>query len=319
MVTTHAPARARPGMHEVLRSPGRPVDTAAPAKAEVRFGSDFSRVPASAPVAQQTGGGPNTSGCVPPCNGNGAFPWVPITPRRLFAICKDKVRIGTPSIVPVGGCTPGHPGRVVFHSGGWAIENECDFCDPKLDQPPVDRRIQIGFIQTVERTLQGGVYFKKVGNDWVNVDNIWFTAKNERDCLKTAKKDPWYGPDKDGNFGPQPFMGPCPSMFDNPHVALPTHKGGGVLRRVRIDGVFNVWLVAKPPTGPLVFIHHWVIDALAVAVLPDDADPCNFSQWNVLLGGRNTAVTARGPGQGPATPVLTGTCANATRNQPAPE
>ncbi len=336
MIATHATARAPSGVHETLRPPGQPAGTATRAFVEPRFGQDFSRVrvhsddvafgstnaPAGAPVAHPladtpSAGGSAATGCVEPC---GSFPWVPITPKRLMALCDDRVRLGTPSIVPVPGCTPGRPGRVVFHSGGWAVENACAFCEPWKRQPPLDPSIQIGFVQMIERTLQGGVYYKKVADQWEPVDRIWFEAKGERDCLKTAKKtEPWYGPDAEKNFGPQPFNGPCPIMFDNPHVALPTHHGEGVLRRLRIDGVFHMWLIAKRAKEPPVFIHHWTVDVLAVAVLPDNADPCNFSQWQVLTGGKNMSVTTKGPGQGPATPVLTGPCAKAAREQSAPK
>ena len=232
-----------------------------------------------------------------------------------MSLCSDSVSLGTPKIAPASGCTPGRPGKVVFMSGGWELDSECSFCRPgesEAAQSRPDPTIQVGFIQTVERALQGGVYFKKVADRWVPADRIWFEEAGKRDCLATAK-EPWYGPDQNGNFGPQAFGSACPRFFDKPYVALPTHRGESVLRRMRIDSRFHLWLVARLPSRQTVFIRNWTIDALAVATLPDDADPCNFSQWNVLMGGKNTTVTPGSPGQGTATPVLTGGCANKTR------
>jgi hypothetical protein len=260
--------------------------------------------------AQETaagGGGAQKLDCDAPC---GSPPWVQITPRRFMMPCDDAVNLKRkPSVPPIQGCMPGRPGEIAFHAGGWELESECSFCDPKRDQPPTDASIQIGYIQTVESAIAGGVYFKKVANQWTPVDRDWLEAKNKRDCLAGAK-EPWYGPK--GSFGPQAF-GVCPRLFDNPYVVLDTHKGEGVLRRMRIDGKFHTWLVAIPPSKRPVFIHHWTIEALAVAVLPDDADPCNTAAWRVIMA--DIRDTAKGQGQGQVTPVLGGDCANVTHGK----
>ena len=100
-------------------------------------------------------------------------------------------------------------------------------------------------------------------------------------------------------------------LADDPHVRLPSHKGGGSLRRMRMDGVFHIWLIAKRADGTIVYIHNWTIELWAVTELDDGGHPCLKSAWSWKWGG--PTVASSGPGPGSATPVLTGKTANELR------
>ncbi|HEX8489432.1 MAG TPA: DUF4157 domain-containing protein, partial [Chthoniobacterales bacterium] len=253
-------------------------------------------------------------GCGEPC---GSFPWVEVAPDHVFALCNDKMKMFPPDITPVG-CPPGGRGKLVFHAGvpaAWAVPAKCDACvikRPGRKPKPTPPGLQIGYIQTVEKALSGGVYFKRKNptGKWEWADNHWFCVSNARDGHPTAK-EPWYGPDIEGNARPEPF-GTCPIMADSPRVELESHKGGASLRRMRIDGIFNTWLIAHQPKKPVVFIHHWKMQCWVVADLNEDADPCYLSGWKKM---NMNKPLGSGPGKGPDNPVLTGDIANVVKKK----
>jgi hypothetical protein len=250
---------------------------------------------------------------------SGKFPWVEVAPDVFVILRDDSVQMFPPDIATAG-CTPGRLGNVGFFSGtpAWQMPTNCDTC--KVTGPGSKAGstagIQVGYIQTVENCLSGGVYFQQdPSGKWVWAGNDWLCVANTRDGHPTSTV-PWYGPDSNKNFGPEPF-GTCPALADHPYVKLPSGQNvknkGGVdrpewpLRRMRIDGIFHTWLVAQAPKGPLVYIHHWSFQCWVVAELNDDADPCNKSGWQKM---NMNKIIASGPGKGSATPVLTGGVAN---------
>jgi len=241
---------------------------------------------------------------------------VAVAPGVFVTVPDDTVKMSGPKVSPVG-CPPGSLGNVVFTAGGPAWQMPAsDHCALPGSNT---KGIQVGYIQTVENCLSGGVYFKRdKANNWAWAGNQWHCVKNARDG--TAKsKAPWYG--EPGHFGPEAF-GTFPALTDSPLVTLPSrqestatpegHKGGNPLRRMRIDGVFNVWLVAQVPGRPLVFVHNWTIQCFVVAMLKDDADPCHLLGWQIA---NMTKVTSSGPGKGSADPVLTGATANSLKTR----
>lgn len=252
------------------------------------------------------------------------FPPVEVARDAFVTVCDDSVLMKGPDVRMVG-CTPNRQGNIGFFAGApaWQLPtnlSKCNLAHCVVNNAPT-AGIQVGYIQTVENVLSGGVYFQKdQAGKWVWAGNQWWCAKNTRDGEETSKA-PWYG-DAKGNVGPKPF-GDCPVVTDSPNVTkmkarqktvqiAPGVEGGGnPLRRLRIDGKFHLWLVAQPPKGSLVFIHHWSFQAWTVAELAaDDADPCNESQWYKM--NMNKLITS-GPGQGSASPVLTGDVANKTK------
>lgn len=253
------------------------------------------------------------------------FPPVEIAPGAFVAVCDDSVLMRGPDVRTVG-CTPNRQGNVGFFAGtpAWQLPPKADTCNfdtCKFDNARPTAGIQIGYIQTVENCLSGGVYFQRdASGKWVWAGNKWWCVRNSRDGQDNSTA-PWYG-DSKGGFGPQPYQGACPALTDTPNVVVPARQntiqiapgvqgGGNPLRRLRIDGNFHLWLVAKPPKGPLVFIHHWSFRCWVVAELgADDADPCNTSQWVKM---NMNSLVASGPGAGSATAVLTGNVANKTK------
>lgn len=248
---------------------------------------------------------------------------VEVAPDRFFALCDDTVKMSSPT-VQLGGCTPGRLGTVVFVSGApaWEMPKSCATCEVTVNgkPPPPTAPIKVGYIQTVEKVLSGGVYFKPdASGKWVWAGNNWLCASNARDGHDSSTA-PWFGPDKNGNFAPEPF-GTCPSLIDNPLVRLPSGQNikkdkFGVdrpqwpLRRMRIDGLFHVWLVAQVGNASPIFIYNWSIECWVVALLNDDADPCNKTGWKSM---DMKSVKSKGPGKGTATPVLTGATANSLK------
>ncbi|HLJ27813.1 MAG TPA: DUF4157 domain-containing protein [Candidatus Angelobacter sp.] len=251
--------------------------------------------------------------CGKPC---GNFPWVEVAPDVFVILCDDTVKMN-PAVVTTTGCTPGRLGTVHFVSGSpaWMMPTKCDTCVVSVNNKPTGNPagIKVGYIQTVEKSLSGGVYYKRdASNKWVWAGNDWVCATQARDGFSNSTA-PWYGPGPDGKFGPQPF-GTCPELGDNPRVKLPSGQNvknkAGVdrpqwpLRWMRIDGVFHTWLVAQSPKGAVTFIHHWSFQCYATAELTqDDADPCNTSQWKMVT---NNKLISSGTGKGSATPALTG-------------
>jgi hypothetical protein len=246
-------------------------------------------------------------GCGSPC---GSFPWVEVAPDHVFSLCHDRVKMFPPDIQPEG-CSPGGQGNLIFSAGSpaaWAMPEKCSACVVERNghAPKSPPGLQVGYIQTAEKVLSGGVYFQR------NASGKWDWAGNDWLCVATARDGhpgstpPWYGPDVNGNSKPEPF-GTCPLMADSPLVKLKARKAGASLRRMRIDGIFHTWLIAQAPNRPVVFIHHWNIQGWVVAELNDDADPCNVSGWRKM---NMNQVLSSGPGQGSATPVLTGKTAN---------
>jgi len=255
--------------------------------------------------AETVGSEKAMSVCEPPC---GKFPWFEVAPDRFMSLCDDSVSMSGPLVTTVG-CPPSGSGTVVFVSGSpaWSLTNGCSYCTAPASEKKPMPRVEVGYIQTVEKALSGGVYYKQdAAGKWKWSGNQWLCVANARDSHKTSSP-PWFGPDASGNFGPLQYP-LCPSLADNPFVKLPSHKDGGTLRRMRIDGVFHIWLIAKPATGPIVFIHSWDIALWVVTELADNGHPCNQSAWNYKFNG--TKVTASGPGKGSATPMLTGQTAN---------
>lgn len=254
--------------------------------------------------------------CGDPC---GKFPWVEVAPDVFFALCDDTVHMSSPEIA-VGGCTPGRLGNVGLFSGSpaWQMPTNCDTCSVtgKGSKAGPTTGIKVGYIQTVENCLSGGVYFQQdPSGKWVWAGNEWYCVANARDGHK-ASTAPWYGPDDQGKLGPEAF-GTCPALADHPYVVLPSGQNvqnkGGVdrpqwpLRRMRIDGIFHTWLIAQPPSGAPVYIHHWSFKCWVVAELADDADPCNRSGWTKM---DMKSLIASGPGKGSANPVTSGGIAN---------
>ncbi|HZF13972.1 MAG TPA: hypothetical protein VFE33_34700 [Thermoanaerobaculia bacterium] len=250
----------------------------------------------------------------------GKFPWVEIAPDIFFLLKDDTPLMLPPPDVVTSGCFPGRLANVALFSGSpaWQMPTGCDTCKVTGTGSKAGSTagIQVGYIQTVEKCLSGGVYFQQdPTGKWVPAGNDWVCVDNTRDGF-AASTAPWAGPDPNGNFGPQPF-GSCPAFADHPYVKLPNGqnvvKTGGVdrpqwpLRRMRIDGIFHTWLVAQAPNSPLVYIHHWSFQCWVVSELSDDADPCNKTGWQTM--NMNKLLTS-GPGKGSATPVLTGGIAN---------
>jgi hypothetical protein len=251
----------------------------------------------------------------------GSNPWVEVAKDRYVSIPNNPPKMRGP-IVDTVGCPPMGSGNVVFVSGrpAWDFDIPCSDCvlqplpGTKRKQAPA---LEIGYIQTVEKALHGGVYFQqsKPGGSWEWAANNWLCASNARDGHATSTA-PWYGPDASGNFGPVPF-GQCPKLADNPFVKLPSHQTLPTkkkkkpkkvpLRRMRIDGIFHVWLIAQAPGNPPVFIHNWSIECWVVAILNEDGDPCSKSAWATF---DMKSLKSSGPGMGSATPVLTGATAN---------
>ena len=248
------------------------------------------------------------------------FPPVEVARDAFVAVCDDTPLMRGPDVRPVG-CTTNRQGNVGFFGGSPAWQLPKDITKPNVEFCAVNNAptwgIKVGYIQTVENVLSGGVYFQRDrSGNWVWAGNQWWCAKNLRDGEENSKA-PWYGGTK-GSAGPKPF-GECPAMSDSPNVVLKARQktvevapgvqgGGNPLRRLRIDGKFHLWLVAQPPKGPLVFIHNWSFQGWTVAELASDlADPCNPSQWVKM--NMNQVITS-GPGKGSASPVLTGDVAN---------
>jgi hypothetical protein len=233
------------------------------------------------------------------------FPAIEVAPNRFFALCDDEVKLIPAPPVDVAGCMPGKLGRIGLASGGWIMPKNCYVCDgPGV--PKTAPAIRLGYIQTLEKDLAGGVYFTKpdpagewkwAGNNWICVDNP------ARDGFEGSTA-PWYGADS-GTFGPKPWDGSCPELEDNPLVSLPSRDASGApLRRMRMDGVFHTWLIAQVGSGPPIYIHNWTIENWVVAELKENADPCNVTGWNLPMDMKK--VSSKGPGKGSATPVLTG-------------
>ena len=252
------------------------------------------------------------------------FPPVEIAPDVFVAVCDDSVLMKGPDVRPVG-CMPNRQGKVGFFSGSpaWQMPAtaDCNFqvctVTGKGSKAGSTKGIEIGYIQTVEDCLSGGVYFQKdASGKWVWAGNKWWCVKNTRDGEETSTA-PWYG-DAKGNFGPKPFPD-CPVMVDTPSVTLDARQkttqiapgvegGGNPLRRLRIDGKFHLWLVARLPGGSLVYIHHWDFECFVVAVLAsDNADPCNVTEWQKIGAPK---LTGSGPLKGGATSVESGDVAN---------
>lgn len=309
---TFDPVRSRPAGRTMPPAPVEARHAASAEGAPAALGHDFSRVPLHPASATGEENKPETIGseeassvCVDPC---GRFPWFEVAPDRFFALCDDAVKMAGPVVQTVG-CPPQGSGAVVFVSGtpAWTLDNVCDACTAPASKNKPMPKVEIGYIQTVEKVMSGGVYYKQnAAGKWEWSGNEWLCASNARDGHKTSTA-PWYGPDPSGNFGPVRYPG-CPNLADNPLVKLPSHKHGGTLRRMRIDGVFHIWLIAKPAVGPVVFIHHWDIAPWVVTELADNGHPCSNSAWSWKFNG--TRVTGKGPGKGSATPVLTGRTAN---------
>ena len=252
------------------------------------------------------------------------FPPVEIAPGAFLTLCSDEITSGSARIT-MSGCTPGRLGRVTLFSGApaWQLPMSADktcaaysYCTPYeqgKQKPPDTSKIQIGYIQTIENAMSGGVYFKRdAAQKWAMVGNSWECLKNVRDG-EAGSQEPWYGK-ASGNAGPQPYTG-CPLMSDTPWVSLPSGQNikcvdnlydrpEWQLRRMSIEGVFHIWLVAKAGNSAPVFIHNWTIKLSVVFDLKDDADPCNKTGW-VKTSDEKTMVS-KGPGLGSAKPVLTG-------------
>jgi hypothetical protein len=252
---------------------------------------------------------------------------VEIAPGIFVTLCDDNIATGPARMRDPKemGCTPGRLGAVRLDSGSpaWqlpkAAGKDCSvysYCTPYdvgKQQPPNTSQIQIGYIQTIENVLSGGIYYKRdASGKWVWAGNSWQCLKNVRDG-QAGSKEPWYG-NASGDAGPQPYGG-CPLMSDTPWVRLPSgqnikcvdnlyNRPDWQLRRLRIDGIFHVWLIAKVKNGPPVYIHNWTISDWVVFELNDEADPCHSGGWAKVADEKT--VTSKGPGQGSAKPVLTG-------------
>lgn len=225
--------------------------------------------------------------------------WIQVKKGTFMTLCDDKVATSSPEIATVG-CTPGRPGNVGLFAGkpGWQISGRYDFCGSP------DPTIQVGFVQTVETAATGAFFFNPATQGLDKGD--FGCVANARDCERGAPA-PFFG--RAGTpGGPHGFGGTFPVLSDTPHLTKTSrpdrqHR----LHMLVIHGVFHIWLVARLPGGTTVFVHHWTIKLGVGGVLTLGADPCNRSAWQ-LVG--NATVTAKGTGQGSATPVLTGMCAN---------
>jgi peptidoglycan hydrolase-like protein with peptidoglycan-binding domain len=231
----------------------------------------------------------------PPCGD----PYVEIKPGMFVSLCSSKLKTTGP-VIRMSGCLPGRQGIIGFFTGqpAWQLDGGVNICGP------LDKSIEIGYIQTVAAAVNMSVYRDpKTG--------LLTTGQREcvsgaRDCLGSAPA-PWY--DAPGNnFGPQKLGVASPVLVDTPNMPQLKSRepGKGNLQNIFFQGVFHVWLIARLPGGKLVFIHHWDIALFARAMLNAGADPCNISQWAVD-GGANDA--GNGPGPGSASPALTGNCA----------
>lgn len=237
------------------------------------------------------------------------FPAFEIAPNRFFALCDDNVqKLPAPSAPNIPGCGPGSSKagvKIGLDSGGWIMPKNCYVCDgPGVSKNPPSN-VQLGYIQTLESSLTGGVYFKKNGDKWDWASNKWLcTPPNCRDGFPGAA-EPWYGPQ--GKFGPVLLDGSCPELEDSPKINLPAlDANANPLRRIRIDQVFHVWLIAIVGTAAPVFIHHWKIQNWVVAVLKDGIDdPCSPTSWTVW-DMKAVPDADKGTGQGSATPTLKG-------------
>lgn len=272
------------------------------------------------PLQDQDGGAPKqdpaTTRVNAACGSPGKSAWAEVAPDVFVTVPDDTVKMNAPAVTMVG-CPPGGLGNVGFTAGlpAWQMPT-CDTCVTQGygSKAGSTKGVRLGYIQTVENCLSGGVYFTRdKAKNWVWAGNDWLCVKNARDGLPKSTA-PWFG--EPGKFGPEPF-GTCPGLTDSPFVKLPSRQGstrtregdqgGNPLRRMRIDGVFHVWFVAQPPGGSLVYVHHWTIACWVVATLNDDADPCNKLGWQKS---DMKSVVSSGPGKGSATPVLTGPPAN---------
>lgn len=255
------------------------------------------------------------AGCSDPC---GPFPWIEVAKDVFVGVCDASVGMFDPVIKWVG-CTAGRVGNLGFFAGApaWQSPSNPKTANIAFCGSGNSAGIEVGYIQTVEKCLSGGVYFqKKDGSDqWTWAGNKWFSVSNTRDG-ESGSTPPWYGM-ASGNAGPKPY-GETPTMSDSPSVApIRSHlcektdntgalRGKFPLRRLRIDGIFHLWLVARLPSGSLVYLHNWNFQGWAVAELADDADPCN-KQWQIA---NMNKLLSSGTGKGSATPVLTGGVAN---------
>jgi peptidoglycan hydrolase-like protein with peptidoglycan-binding domain len=231
----------------------------------------------------------------PPCG----EPYVEIKPGTFVSLCSSTLKAGTRPVIRMVGCVPGRQGNIGFFTGqpAWQLDGGLTICGP------LDKSIQMGYIQTVTASVNMSVYRDpKTG--------LLTTGHREcvtraRDCLNNAPA-PWY--DAPGNnFGPQK-LGVAPILVDTPHIPQLKSRepGKGNLQNIFFQGLFNIWLIARLPGGNIVFIHHWDVLLFARALLNAGADPCNISQW-ALDGG--VIDSRNGTGAGSASPVLTGNCA----------
>lgn len=254
------------------------------------------------------------------------FTPVEIAPDIFVTLCNDEIASGSAKMgdPKEEGCTPGRLGMVRLTSGtpAWqmpkAASADCSvysYCTPHEigKKEPNTSQIEIGYIQTIENVLSGGVYFKRdAAGKWVWAGNQWECLKNVRDG-EAGSKEPWYGK-ASGSAGPKPYLG-CPLISDSPWVRLASglnvkcidnlyNRPEWQLRRLRIDGTFHVWLIAKVKNGPPVYIHNWTISDWVVFELNDGADPCHSGGWMKVADEKK--VISKGPLKGSATPVLTG-------------
>jgi hypothetical protein len=251
---------------------------------------------------------------------------VEVAPDVFITLCDDNIatgpaKMGDPKDM---GCTPGRLGMVRLNSGdpAWqlpkAASKDCSVykrCTPEEGRAKAadTSQVQFGYIQTIENVLSGGVYYKRdTAGNWVWAGNSWQCLKNVRDG-EAGSTEPWYGKTS-GSAGPKGFD-ECPLMSDTPWVLLPSGQNikcidnlydrpDWQLRRLRIDGIFHVWLIAKVRNGPPVYIHNWTIKDWVVFELNDGADPCHSGGWQRIADEKT--VVSKGPGQGAATPKLNG-------------
>lgn len=231
----------------------------------------------------------------PPCG----LPYVEIKPGLFVSLCNATLTTKRPTIRMIG-CAPGRQGNIGFFAGqpAWQLDGGMNICGP------LDKSIEVGFIQTVAAAVNMTVYRDpKTGALTTGTRECVVGA---RDCLGGAPA-PWF--DTPGNnFGPRKLGTVSPLLVDTPNIPQikSRESGKGMLQNIFFLGGFNVWLIARLPSGKIVFIHNWPIQLFARAMLGPNADPCNISQWTVD-GGANDA--GNGPGAGSASPVLVGSCA----------
>jgi hypothetical protein len=181
-------------------------------------------------------------------------------------------------------------------------------------QPWMANKVQVGFIQTVEKLDWEGLYTDGWGRKSM--------AKTARDALNVKVTPPWFAepgvPAKGAPFPLDDVGNNHPMLADEPMAKFSAaHPDPDAwckkLTQVTVSGKYHLWLVAwdtrkQLAVSSLVFLYYTSIDLDKKWVLKAGADPLDGDPAWTATGtqSRKTVVA----GQGSVTPILTTPVAN---------